>query len=149
MNLDMWQIWVIVAIILCIVEVFAPTFLALCFGIGCLLSALASVFTSSIIIQVSVFCIGTLICLFTVRPFFLKYLHKKSDSVKTNAEALIGKIGRVTEIVDNEKNTGRAIVEGDDWRVMTANDEIINENEKVEVVKIDSTTLIVKPITKN
>jgi len=149
MNFDMWQIWVILAVILCIVEVFVPTFLALCFGIGCMLSALTSVFTSNIIIQVSMFCIGTLVCLFMVRPFFVKYLHKKSEHVKTNAEALIGKIGRVTENVDNERNTGRAIVEGDDWRVMSANDEVINENEKVEVVKIDSTTLIVKPITKN
>ncbi len=149
MDFEPWQIWVILAIILGIIEVFAPTFLALCFAVGCLLSALTSCFTFNIIVQVSVFCVGTLVCLFTVRPFFLKYLHKKSEHVQTNAAALIGKIGRVIEKVDNGKNTGRAIVEGDDWRVVAANDEIIDENEKVEVVKIDSTILVVKPINKN
>ena len=76
----------------------------------------------------------------------LKYGHKNSK-IKTNADALVGKVGRVVEVIDNNKSQGRVIVEGDNWRAETENNEIVKEGEKVEVVKVNSTILIVKPNT--
>jgi membrane protein implicated in regulation of membrane protease activity len=78
----------------------------------------------------------------------LKYAHKKSQHVKTNADALVGKIGRVSVTIDGAKNTGRVSLDGDDWKAETENGVIINTGEKVEIVKVDSTVLIVKPIKK-
>ncbi len=77
-----------------------------------------------------------------------KYAFRNGDKVKTNTDALEGKRGRVTEAIDFSKNTGRVFVYGDDWRAMSENGEVIKENEMVEVVKIDSTILIVKHIKK-
>jgi len=74
----------------------------------------------------------------------LKYaLHRKND-VKTNVDALVGKIGTVTVEIDNSKNQGRITVYGDDWRAEAGNEDVIKVGEKVQVLKIDSTILVVK-----
>lgn len=149
MEVEVWHIWIIVAILLFIVEIFAPTFLASCLAIGCITSGIFSYFDFGIKTQLVAFSIGTLVGFFGVRPFMLKYAHKKSNKVKTNMDALVGKVGRVTVTIVGSKNQGRVTVEGDDWKAETENYEIINEGEKVEVLKVNSTILIVKPFPKN
>lgn len=149
MDIEVWHIWIIIAVLLFIVEIFTPSFLTACLAIGCIAAAISSYFDYGIKIQLLSFSIGTLIGFFGVRPFMLKYAHRNSDKVKTNIDALMGKIGRVSVTIGNSKNQGRVKVEGDDWRAETEDNEIINEGERVEVLKIDSTILIVKPITKN
>lgn len=144
MNFEIWHIWVIVALIFGIIEIFTPSFIAFSIAIGCLFSAAAAGFDTTIQIQLLSFSIGTAIAFFGVRPFMMKFAHKKSNAVKTNVDALIGKTGRVTETINNVQNTGRAIVEGDDWRAISNDNSNIDAGETVEVIKVDSTRLIVK-----
>jgi len=148
MEIEVWHIWIIVSILLFIIEIFTPAFLAACLAIGCIASGIFSYFDFGIKIQLVAFSIGTLSSFFGIRPFMLKYAHRESDKIKTNVDALIGKIGKVTVKIDNSKNQGRVAVEGDDWRAETQNDIIINEGEKIEVLKVNSTILIVKPLNK-
>ncbi len=146
MGIEIWHIWVIVAVILFIIEVFAPSFLFGSIAIGCILAGVISAFDLGIKIQLIAFTAGALIAFFGIRPFMLRYFHKKSNNIKTNVDALIGKVGRVTETINASKNEGRVLVEGDDWKAETENDEIVNLGEKVEVLQVQSTILIVKPI---
>ena len=148
MEIEIWHIWIIVALIFFIIEIFAPTFLAASIAIGCIAAGIFSSIGFDIKMQLIAFSIGTLASFFGVRPFMLKYAHRNSNKVKTNVEALVGKIGKVIIPIDNSQNQGRIIVEGDDWKAETENNEILNAGEKVEVLKINSTTLIVKRITK-
>lgn len=149
MEIEVWHIWIIFAVLLFIAEIFTPTFLMACLALGCITAGISSYFDYGLKIQLLSFSIGTLIGFFGVRPFMLKYAHRNSDKIKTNIEALVGKVGRVTVTIDSSQNQGRVTVEGDDWRAETENNEIINEGERVEVLKINSTILIVKPTTKN
>ncbi|MDO9634148.1 MAG: NfeD family protein [Paludibacter sp.] len=144
MNLEVWHIWVIVALIFGILEIFTPSFIAFSIAIGCLFSALGAGLEASFKIQLLLFSVGTAIAFFGVRPFMLKFAHKTSNAVKTNVEALVGKTGRVTETISNRLNTGRAVVEGDDWRVISEDDNPIDAGESIEVLKVDSTRLIVR-----
>lgn len=146
MNIEPWHIWVIIALIFGLVEIFVPSFIAMSIAIGCLFSALGAGFEASFKVQLLLFSAGTALSFFTARPFMLKFAHRKSNAVKTNIDALVGKKGRITEAIDNAANTGRAIVEGDDWRVFTEDNSIVNAGEIVEVVKVDSTRLIVRKI---
>ena len=148
MEIEIWHIWIIVALIFFIIEIFAPTFFAASIAIGCITAGIFSYIDFGLKMQLIAFSIGTLGSFFGVRPFMLKYAHRNSDKVKTNVEALIGKIGKVEIPINNSQNQGRIIVEGEDWKAVTENNEILNAGEKVEVLKINSTTLIVKPITK-
>jgi membrane protein implicated in regulation of membrane protease activity len=147
MDLLVWHIWIIAAVLLFIIEIFAPTFFASCLAIGCLASGIFAYFDFGIKIQLIAFSIATLASFFGIRPFMLTYAHKKTGQVNTNIDALIGKVGRVTVTIDNLKNQGRVIVGGDDWRAETENNEIINMGNTVEIGKVISTILIVKQIT--
>lgn len=146
MIFETWHIWIIISIIFVIIEIFVPTFLAISLAVGCLTSGIMAYLGLDFIVQLIAFAIGTLVSFFYARPFMLKYGHKNSK-IKTNADALVGKVGRVVEVIDNNKSQGRVIVEGDNWRAETENNEIVKEGEKVEVVKVNSTILIVKPNT--
>lgn len=148
MEIEIWHIWIIVAVLLFIVEIFTPAFLAACLAIGCIVAGIFSYFDFGMKIQLFAFSIGTLLSFFGVRPFILKYGHKKSNDIKTNVNALVGKIGKVTVTIDNYQNQGRITVEGDDWKAETENNEILNAGEKVEILKVNSTILTVKSIKK-
>ena len=144
--IDSWQIWLIVAAVFFIVEIFSTTFVFLCFSVGCVASAVSAYFGLGLVWQVAIFSIFTFISFFTVRPLMRKYAFRKTSKVKTNTDALTGQKGRVVETIDLAKNTGRVFVYGDDWRAVSENNQIIPENEIIEVVEVDSSTLIVKPL---
>jgi membrane protein implicated in regulation of membrane protease activity len=147
-SIEIWQIWLIVAVIFFIVEIFSSTFVFLCFSLGCIVSSIFAYFGVGTGVQFLVFSIITFISFFTVRPLMLKYAYRKSDKVKTNADALVGCKGRVTEIINIEKNTGRVYVNGDDWKAESEDGEIIQQDEQIEVKEVNSTILIVKQIKK-
>lgn len=148
MEFEIWHIWIIVAVLLFIAEIFTPAFLAACLAIGCIFAGIVSSLDFGFKIQLIAFSIGTLISFFGARPFILKYGHKKSGDLKTNVDALVGKIGKVTVTIDNFNNQGRLTIEGDDWKAESENHEIINVGERVEILEVDSTILKVKLINK-
>ena len=148
--IDSWQVWLIVAAVFFIVEIFSITFVFLCFSLGCVVSAIcASLGVESLWQQILIFSIVTFISFFTVRPLMKKYAFRKSSKVKTNNDALEGQRGRVVETIDFSKNTGRVFVYGDDWKAVSEDNQVILENEVIEVVKVDSSILIVKHIKGN
>lgn len=148
MEIEVWHIWIIAAVLLFILEIFTPAFLAASLAIGCIFAGIISSMDFGIKIQLLAFSIGTLVSFMGIRPFILKYGHRKSGDLKTNVHALIGKTGKVTVTIDNSKNQGRITFEGDDWKAETENDEILNVGEKVEILKVNSTILTVKSIKK-
>lgn len=140
-----WHIWTIFALILFILEIFTPGFLLASFGIGCLFSALAAGVGLSVKLQVVGFIVGTLVAFFGVRPFFTKFCYRASCGVKTNVDALVGKTGRVTEEINQELDSGRVLVGGDDWKAISVDGDIINKGTMVEVVRIEGIRVFVKP----
>lgn len=146
MEIEIWNIWVMAGLVLLMVEIFIPTFLPLCIAIGCFSAALASGLDFSMKFQMSSFSVGTLIAFFGIRPFLLNIAASKGDLVKTNVEALIGQKGWVTEQIVNEKNSGRVKLAGDGWRAESFDNAPIDLGKQVEVVKVNSTILIVKTI---
>ena len=76
----------------------------------------------------------------------IKYFHKKSKQVQTNTNALIGKTVIVTETIDIDHNSGRVKIDGDVWRAIASEGEIIEIGEKVAVEQVNSTILTVKKL---
>ena len=147
--MDYYQIWLIAAIILVILELFTAGFGIICFAIGALFSALTDLLGAGLIWQLLVFAVVSVLTFIFLRPVLIKLLERKTDEVKTNADALIGKVAVVSESIDAQQNTGRVAVDGDDWKAVTADGTIINKGEKVEIVNRDSIILTVTPINKN
>lgn len=146
MNFDIWQIWLLIAIVCFILEIFIPSFVVFNFGIGALLATLAAGINLSLEWQIVFFSVGTLTSFFLIRPVMIKWLYKKSDPMKTNIDAMHGRTGLVTETIDNSNNKGRVQLDGDDWKARSANNEIIEKGTLVEILKIESILITVTPI---
>ena len=72
------------------------------------------------------------------------FLDKKPKDVKTNAEAIIGRKGVVSERIDGEQHTGRVAIDGDDWKAVSEDGAVIEKGTNVEIVKLDSIIVTVR-----
>ena len=136
--------WLIAAIVLLIVEICTAGFGAICFAIGAAFSALASGLNANPTWQILVFVVVSLLTFIFLRPVVIRYLDKKSKDVKTNAEALIGRIGIVSERIDASQHTGRVAIDGDDWKAVTEDGSVIEKGTDVEIIKMESIIVTVK-----
>jgi len=146
--LEVWHIWVIVAIVLFIAEIFTTGFLLACFGVACLATGLISFFELGVKVQIITFSILTLVVFFGIRPFVLKYFYSSTGKIKTNVDALVGKTGIVSERIDPSTNKGRVIIGGEDWKGLSIGGSVIEIGQKITVVKVAGTKLLVKPVSK-
>lgn len=143
--MEYYQIWLIAAIVLVIIELLTAGFGVICFAVGALFSALAAFFgVDGLVWQLLIFAVASVLCFIFLRPVVLRFLDKKSKDVKTNADALIGKTAMVSETIDPSANQGRVAVDGDDWKAVSMDGSVINKGEKVEIVSRDSIILTVK-----
>ncbi len=142
--MEAYQIWLIAAIALVIFEICSATFGAICFAIGAGFSALAAGLGAGMTWQIVIFAVVSLLTFIFLRPFMLKFMDRKSKDVKTNAEAIIGRKGIVSERIDAEQHTGRVAIDGDDWKAVSEDGSIIEKGASVEIVKMDSIIVTVK-----
>lgn len=136
--------WLIAAIVLVIVEIMTTGFGVICFAIGAASSALVSGLGGSITWQVVAFVVVSLLAFIFLRPVVIRFLDKKSANVKTNAEAIIGRVGVVSERIDPEQHTGRVAIDGDDWKAVPEDGSVIEKGVNVEIVKLDSIIVTVR-----
>lgn len=144
MDFFQWHWWAGAALVLMIAEMFVPGFFLLCLGIGCLGGSLAAGLGASSAIQLLAFSVLALVSFFTVRPVLMKQFWKDGE-VKTNMDALVGQKGRVTQDFDPGLRLGRVSAGGDDWRAECISEHPLHVGDLIEVVRVESNTLIVKP----
>lgn len=137
--------WLIAAIVLVIVEICTAGFGALCFALGAAFSSLVSGLGGNLTWQVLTFVVVSLLTFIFLRPVVVRFLDKKSKDVKTNAEAIIGRKGIVSERIDASQHTGRVAIDGDDWKAVSEDGSVIEKGTDVEIIKLDSIIVTVKP----
>ena len=144
--MEVYQIWLIAAIVLVILEVATTGFGVICFAVGAGFAALVAGLGASVTWQIVIFAIVSLLTFIFLRPVVMRLLDKRSKDVKTNADALIGRRGVVSERIDAAQHTGRVAVDGDDWKAVSENGEVIEKGISVEIVKLDSIIVTVKQL---
>ena len=145
MDFFQWHWWAALAIALFIFEIFVPGFFLLCLGIGCVGASATAALGGGVAWQLAAFSIFSLIAIFTIRPLLMKRMWNAPD-VKTNMDALIGQRGRVTQDFDPGLRLGRVNAAGDDWRAESISDRPLHVGDLIEVVRVESNTLVVKPV---
>ena len=141
----LWQVWAVVAVICLILEMTAGDFFIICFSIGAVFAAITALIGGNIYWQLLLFAIFTLISLFWVRPFAQRYLHKGEDNRVSNADALMGRQGRVVESVKAD-GFGRVQIDGDIWKAVTNEPQDIAAGKNVRVVGRESTIITVETL---
>jgi membrane protein implicated in regulation of membrane protease activity len=140
---NLWQFWAIVAVVCLIVELSTGGFFVLCFALGAVVTAIVSIFDLSFYGQLFVFAVCSLLAVFLVRPFALKYFrnHKSPDRV-SNADALMDRVGVVSTAIE-ANGFGRVAIDGDDWKAVSDDGGAVAQGARVKVVGRDSIILTV------
>ena len=142
---NLWLVWIIVSIICLILELSSGDFFILCFAIGAAVAAIFAGCGASLTLQIIVFAVVSALSLLLVRPALIKKLHKPHKTRLSNAEAIIGREGRVSDSIE-ANGYGRVAIDGDDWKARSADGSAIKKGAHVRVIKMDSIILTVEPI---
>lgn len=138
-------IWLGLFIILLVIEIFTVGLTTIWFAGGALAAMAANILGADLVWQIVIFLAVSCVLLIFTRPWARKHLNR--NRIRTNYESEIGKIIRITERVDNLSQTGKSIVDGQEWTVRAEDDtEILEAGESAEVVAVSGVKLIVKKV---
>jgi membrane protein implicated in regulation of membrane protease activity len=135
-----WQIWIIIALVLFVLELFTPGFYVMSVGLGCFLSAFASALSLGFVAQLIVLSAGSLASIFLLRPVLLRF---QGDGKKSGVEALIGCEAIVVESICKAKNQGRIQVGGENWKARSTDGKDIDKGTVVLIQEIKGVTALV------
>ena len=140
---NMWQVWAVVAVICLILELSSGDFFIICFSIGAVFAIIAAVIGLNVYWQIFIFAIFSLLSVMFVRPVALRWLHKNEPNKPSNADALLGRTGRVTEAITVGGN-GYVQIDGDLWKAVS--DTNIAVGTTVRVIGRESTIITVETL---
>ncbi len=132
-------IWFVAFLILLIIEIITINLVTIWFAIGAVAAMITTLFTDSVVVQVVVFLIVSVVSLLLTKPI-MKTL-KKFDIQPTNSDRVIGKTGEVIKPISGNEY-GEVKVYGNVWTASSNQD--ISVGEKVKVISIDGVKLIVE-----
>lgn len=134
--------WLIAFVVFVGIEVATMALTTIWFAGGAFIAFLLSLLGAGVEIQLAVFVIASFLLLFLTRPFASRYINR--NTVKTNAESLIGKKARVTEEINDDLGTGTAVIGGQEWTARTEDRSmVIPAGVMVTVKDIKGVKLIV------
>ena len=140
---NMWQVWGIVAVLCLILELSSGDFFIICFSIGAVFAIISAVIGLNVYWQIFIFAIFSLLSVMFVRPVALRWLHKNEPNKPSNADALLGRTGRVTEPIKAGGN-GYVQIDGDVWKAVSQTDIAVGTT--VRVVGRESTIITVETL---
>jgi len=139
----MWQTILGIGIIFLLFEIFVPSMFFLNFALSAFICAIISYFYHNIIVLIILFCMLSLIFIFSLRPIFLKKIQDNGEKTGLE-EKYIGKIAKVIEPIDKTK--GVISIYDERWQARNIDDFEIEINEKVEIISNDSLIFKVKKV---
>ena len=135
--------WAVLAMSLWIVELLNPmNFYFACVGVGAAVTALASLAVSDKGLLWVIFFAASALALVATRPLARRL--RRTPSRPANVDAMIGRHVRVVEVIDAAKGTGAVFVDGERW--LAGSETPVPEGGQVEVVRIEGTRVIVRPV---
>lgn len=144
MEFRIWWLWMGLAAIFAVGEIFTEGFFLLWFAIGAAVAGVLAILGVGGVWQWAAFVLVSGVLLAVSRRFAERFTSKQPPGI--GADRFIGKKGLVLEEIDEIKNTGRARIDKEEWRADSDSDETIPVGARVEVVRLEGTHLVVRPV---
>lgn len=141
---NLWQAWALVAVACLAIEMASGGCYMLSIAAGAAVAAIFSLFAGPAA-QLGAFVVASLLFVFFIRPAALRWLYRSRKARPSNAEALLGRTGTVSEAIA-PGGFGRVLIDGDDWKATTDDGEELPEGAMIKVVGRES--IIIK-VTKH
>ncbi len=144
MGDKVWWIWMAIAAVFVVGELFHMGFFLLWFGVGAAIAGILALLGLGASWQWASFIVISGVLFAVSRRFAERFTKKQPPGI--GADRFLDKKGLVIEEIDNIKNTGRVRLGKDEWRADSDMGEVIPEGKMVEVTRVDGTHLVVKVI---
>jgi len=139
-------VWLIILALCLLVEIATLGLVTIWFAGGALVTFFVAMATDSLLIQMLVFLVVSLLLLFFTRPIAKKFYNSKRT--KTNVESVIGEQCKVTETIDNFNGTGTVLLNGLEWTARSKDETVIEAGARVKVCVVDGVKVIVEKVTE-
>lgn len=139
--------WVAAIILFLVVEAATAGLTCIWFALGSVAALLTAWLRGPIWLQIVWFLVVSVSALLLTRPLARKFINGRKTP--TNADRAIGRIGIVTETIDNIAASGAVKLDGQVWTARSADGEIIAMGERVEALEIRGVKLIVKTVKED
>lgn len=141
-----WTIWLAIAIIFLIVEMLGPNLISIWFSVAAFIMCPISLLNLPIYLQIIIFIALSVVSMFLLKGVYEKKI-KPQHVLKDNLQdKLVSQTGIVTTTIDNSKNEGQIIVGDVYWKATSLNDDIIEKDSKVSIIKIENMRAYVQKI---
>lgn len=137
-----WIIFLIIALVCFIAEIYTPTMFFMNFAIAGIVCAVLGLMTDNYNILVPIFTILSIIFILFLRPIL--NINPKRDKEHSFESQYIGKIA--TAVSDISAFSGRLTVYDEEWEARTATEDApeIKKGSKVKIVRHDDLTMFVE-----
>jgi len=134
--------WLLIIVVCIVIEAATLGLTTIWFCIGAIIAWIVSSLGFKLEVQIFIFLLVSILCLFITRPIAVKKL--KIGKTRTNADSIIGECIKVLTTIDNINNEGTVKARGQIWSARSFNDEVIEKDEIVCVREIIGVKLIVE-----
>lgn len=146
MVFNIFILWLIILIGCMIAEIATVGLTTIWFAGGAVAAMISYAAGGSIILQIVLFFVVSIVLLLFTRPFAVKYINK--NRYKSNYEGNIGKRVRVLQEVNNFKETGKVLVDGMEWSARMEDSSVILYPEAEAVItQVQGVKVILTPLT--
>ncbi len=141
---NFWVFWTVVTVACLIMELTSGDFYITCFALGAIGGVVAAVFGLPFWLQVVVWAVGSILSIWLIRPHLVRAVRRGGEERKSNADALMGQVGEVSQMIVSG-GYGRVKLDGDDWKAEAPSlGEDIEVGAKVRVIGRESIILRVE-----
>lgn len=141
--MELWLIWLVVAVLLGVAEAFSLTAALGVLGGAALVTAGLAAVGLPLVLQVAVFAVVSVLGVVLVRPVALRHM-SQPQLERFGVDALVGKRAYVVrEVTDRD---GRVRIDGEEWTARPFDESlVIPVGAAVDVMRISGTTAFVYP----
>ncbi|MEU4699901.1 NfeD family protein [Nonomuraea dietziae] len=141
--MDDWVIWIILAVVLGVAEIFSLTAALGLLGVSALLTAMVAAIGLPIPIQLLVFTLTSVAGLVVIRPLAMRNI-RQPQIQRFGVDALVGKSAYVVKEVTGRQGLVR--IGGEEWSARAYDETgVIPEGATVDVIEIEGATALVYP----
>jgi len=144
MSTNVWWIWMILAAIFFVGEIFTAAFFILWFGVGAVAAGVLALVGAGLGWQFVVFIVVSLALVAASRRFAERFTKAQPPGI--GADRFVGETCDVLDEINNTKNTGRVRMNREEWRAESDTGDILAPGTRVVVVRLTGTHLVVRKI---
>ena len=141
MDYMIW-LWLGAVVLFGVVEAVTAGLVSIWFVAGAVAALIAAIAGGGQLAQVVVFLAVSAIALAVTRPLVKKLNLNKTEP--TNLDRVLGRTGRVTEVIDNRVSSGAVYVDGKTWTARSADGSLIPAGSTVKILKMEGVKLFVE-----